>query len=111
MKSVGEAMALGRNFTEALQKALRSLDTVSSRLFHWEGEVPTGQELQDLVASTSVATVARLLTVQQALRAGASVAEVHEANELAPWCVDQTALTNDVSRSRPDARLLPDWVL
>jgi len=111
MKSVGEAMALGRNFTEALQKALRSLDTVSSGLFHWQGEVPTGQELQDLVASTSVATVDRLLNVQQALRAGATVAQLHEANDIDPWFLDQIHLINDVAKLVADAPELNDELL
>src|SRR5665647_146995 len=39
MKSVGEAMALGRNFTEALGKAMRSIDKAGS-VFHWDGPVP-----------------------------------------------------------------------
>ena len=111
MKSVGEAMALGRNFTEALQKALRSLDTVKSGLFHWNGEVPTGQELRDLVASTSVATVDRLLDVQQALRAGASVSEVHEANDIDPWFLDQIQLINDVADGIQQAPQLSDDLL
>src|SRR5450756_1248190 len=48
MKSVGEAMALGRNFTEALQKAMRSIDKKGS-LFHWDGEAPGGDELSALL--------------------------------------------------------------
>ena len=46
MKSVGEAMAIGRNFTEALQKALRSLEQAGSS-FHWQGAVGDKQALID----------------------------------------------------------------
>src|SRR5690606_16228322 len=48
MKSVGEAMAIGRSFTEALGKALRSLDKKGSN-FHWDGDFPTGTALDALL--------------------------------------------------------------
>src|SRR5690606_30807149 len=59
MKSVGEAMALGRNFTEALGKAMRSIDKPGST-FHWDGPVPTGERLDALMAAISVPTEQRL---------------------------------------------------
>ena len=68
MKSVGEAMALGRNFTEALGKAMRSIDK-KGQVFHWEGEPPTGEELDALLAQCAIPTEQRLVQVQQALRA------------------------------------------
>src|SRR5450631_637852 len=48
MKSVGEAMAIGRNFTEALQKAMRSLERRDAG-FHWDGPAPAGPELAALL--------------------------------------------------------------
>ncbi|HEX8495750.1 MAG TPA: carbamoyl-phosphate synthase large subunit, partial [Actinomycetales bacterium] len=69
MKSVGEAMSIGRNFTEALQKALRSVERKGSS-FHWDGEPG---DAAALLAKAAVPTVGRLVTVQQALRAGADV--------------------------------------
>src|SRR6187551_566825 len=75
MKSVGEAMSIGRSFTEALQKALRSLEKSGSS-FHWDG--PTPDEAA-LLETAKVPTDGRLLTVQQAMRAGASVQQLHEA--------------------------------
>src|SRR3954470_16082972 len=72
MKSVGEAMAIGRNFTEALQKALRSLERRGAS-FHWQGEAPTGDELAALLESIKRPTEDRLLGVQQAIRGGASL--------------------------------------
>jgi len=93
MKSVGEAMALGRNFTEALQKAMRSIDKKGS-LFHWDGEVPSGDHLATLLGSIGRPTERRLIEVQQVLRAvgspGCSVDEVYTATGIDPWFLDQS---------------------
>lgn len=93
MKSVGEAMALGRNFTEALGKALRSIDRPSAT-FHWEGEPAPKAELLEQIRRP---TQERLVQVQQALRAGATVEEVHEATGVDPWFLDQIQLINEVA--------------
>ncbi|MFM9877710.1 MAG: carbamoyl-phosphate synthase large subunit, partial [Rhodoglobus sp.] len=93
MKSVGEAMAIGRNYTTALQKALRSLEKRGSS-FHWMGEPGDRAEL---LALSSIPTDGRIVTVQQAMRAGATVAEVFEATGIDPWFVDQIALINEVA--------------
>jgi carbamoyl-phosphate synthase large subunit len=70
MKSVGEAMAIGRNFTEALQKALRSLEDKNAP-FDW---VPDHNlDVDELLASASVAHDGRLRDVQQAFQAGATI--------------------------------------
>jgi len=108
MKSVGEAMALGRNFTEALQKAMRSIDKKGS-LFHWDGEAPGGDELSALLGSIGRPTERRLIEVQQVLRAvgtpGCSVDDVYLATGIDPWFLDQVALINEVAeqvRAAPD---------
>jgi len=93
MKSVGEAMAMGRNYSTALQKALRSLEKRGSS-FHWEGE-PGDKDA--LLAIASVPTDGRIVTVQQALRAGASNAEVFESTKIDPWFIDQIELINEVA--------------
>src|SRR3954466_6802485 len=68
MKSVGEAMAIGRNFTEALQKALRSMERSGSS-FHWEGPTPDDPaRLAELLEEAAVPTDGRIVAVQQALR-------------------------------------------
>ena len=72
MKSVGEAMAIGRNFTEALQKALRSLEKKGSS-FHWDGERPTTEQAREILAVATRPTDGRIIFVQQALRGGLSV--------------------------------------
>ncbi|MEY4503501.1 MAG: hypothetical protein RLZZ576_755, partial [Actinomycetota bacterium] len=81
MKSVGEAMAIGRNYTEALQKALRSLERRGSS-FHW-GELK--QSKQELLEIAKVPTDGRIVTLQQALRAGATAEEAFDATKIDPW--------------------------
>ena len=93
MKSVGEAMAIGRNYSTALQKALRSLEKRGSS-FHWEGEPGDKDEL---LALASAPTDGRIVTVQQAMRAGASIDEVFAATAIDPWFIDQIALINEVA--------------
>jgi len=97
MKSVGEAMSFGRSFTEALQKALRSMERQGAS-FHWDGERPCDPDrLRELLDEASVPTDGRIVTVQQALRGGASVEQVHEATGIDPWFLDQIKLINDVA--------------
>jgi len=95
MKSVGEAMAIGRNYTTALQKALRSLEKRGSS-FHWRGD-PAQLDREALVAEAAMPTDGRIVVVQQALRAGASVAELHAATGIDPWFIDQIVLINEVA--------------
>ncbi len=93
MKSVGEAMAIGRNFTTALQKSLRSLEKRGSS-FHWDGEPGDAKALTQLAIRP---TDGRIVTVQQALRAGATVAEVFDATGIDPWFLDQIVLINEIA--------------
>jgi carbamoyl-phosphate synthase large subunit len=107
MKSVGEAMAIGRNFTEALQKALRSLEKKDAS-FHWDGE-PTPAATRRALAAAKVPTDGRILHVQQALRGGATVEEVHAATGIDPWFLDQISLLNEVATTLAQAaELTPD---
>jgi carbamoyl-phosphate synthase large subunit len=85
MKSVGEAMAIGRNFPEALQKALRSLEQPGAP-FSWQ-RPPAGKA--DLLARCALPHDGRLTTVHQAIRAGASVAELVAATGIDAWFIDQ----------------------
>ncbi len=95
MKSVGEAMAIGRNFTEALQKALRSLERPEA-VFGWP-ESRQDVDLPALLASMAVPHDGRLGEVQLALWAGASVADVHAATAIDPWFLEQLCLINAVA--------------
>jgi carbamoyl-phosphate synthase large subunit len=93
MKSVGEAMAIGRNYASALQKALRSLEKRGSS-FHWGEETRTVEELLEVA---EVPTDGRIVTVQQALRKGATIEQLFEATKIDPWFLDQIVLINEVA--------------
>ena len=93
MKSVGEAMAIGRNYATALQKALRSLEKRGSS-FHWGEE---SRSVEELLTISQVPTDGRIVTVQQALRKGASLEQVFEATKIDPWFIDQIVLINEVA--------------
>jgi carbamoyl-phosphate synthase large subunit len=88
MKSVGEAMAIGRTFAESLQKALRSLETGLSGLDeHQIDGLGLGDDKNVLRAALGTPTPDRILVVAQALRLGMSEAEVHQACKIDPWFI------------------------
>ncbi|CAB4557155.1 unannotated protein [freshwater metagenome] len=100
MKSVGEAMALGRTYSQALQKALRSLEKRGSS-FHWGHNVTP---LKDLIEIIRKPTDGRIVNVQQALLKGASIDEVFEATKIDPWFLDQIVLINEVAETVKTAK-------
>ncbi|HMN74360.1 MAG TPA: carbamoyl-phosphate synthase large subunit, partial [Rhodoblastus sp.] len=88
MKSVGEAMAIGRTFAESLQKALRSLETGLSGLDEHEIEgLGLGDDKNVLRAALGTPTPDRILVVAQALRMGMSEEDVHAACKIDPWFI------------------------
>ncbi|TFD33999.1 carbamoyl-phosphate synthase large subunit [Cryobacterium sp. TMT1-62] len=93
MKSVGEAMAIGRSYASALQKALRSLEKRGSS-FHWGAETRT---VDELLTVAEVPTDGRIVTVQQALRKGATTEQVFDATKIDPWFIDQIVLINEIA--------------
>jgi carbamoyl-phosphate synthase large subunit len=93
MKSVGEAMAIGRNYSQALQKALRSLERRGSS-FHWGEEKRSVAELLEVI---KVPTDGRIVAVQQALRLGATSEQVFDSTKIDPWFIDQIVLINEVA--------------
>ncbi|MEV8357532.1 carbamoyl-phosphate synthase large subunit [Microbacterium sp. NPDC076895] len=93
MKSVGEAMAIGRNYATALQKALRSLEKRGSS-FHWGAEERSVDELLEIARTP---TDGRIVVLQQALRKGATVEQAFEATAMDPWFLDQIVLINEVA--------------
>ncbi|GAB1817373.1 carbamoyl-phosphate synthase large subunit [Herbidospora sp. RD11066] len=93
MKSVGEAMAIGRSFPEALQKAQRSLEKKGSQ-FSWAGPVLAKDAL---LQKMRVPHDGRLWTIQQAIRAGATLDELFEATKIDPWFLDQLFLIHEVA--------------
>jgi carbamoyl-phosphate synthase large subunit len=91
MKSVGEAMAIGRSFSEALMKALRSLERKEA-IFSWPAV--TAVELEQLMQAMRIPTEYRLQQVQKALWAGASIDQVFAATKIDPWYLRQIELIN-----------------
>ncbi|WP_296603631.1 carbamoyl-phosphate synthase large subunit, partial [Nocardioides sp.] len=95
MKSVGEAMAIGRNFTEALQKALRSLESRTA-VFDWEKDW-VDLDKDALLEEVRRPHDGRLKKVMDAIRAGATPEEVFGATGIDPWFVDQLVLINEIA--------------
>jgi carbamoyl-phosphate synthase large subunit len=92
MKSVGEAMAIGRTFGESLQKALRSLETGLTGLDEIEIEgLGKGDDHNALRAAIGKPTPDRLLNVAQAMRSGMSVEEIHDACKIDRWFLQRIA--------------------
>ncbi|OUR79438.1 carbamoyl phosphate synthase large subunit [Alphaproteobacteria bacterium 46_93_T64] len=85
MKSVGEAMAVGRTFAESMQKALRSLETGLTGL----NEQEIGDDKQGILNILAQPTPDRLLNIAQAFRAGLSLEEIQAASKYEPWFVGQ----------------------
>ncbi|WP_405110871.1 carbamoyl-phosphate synthase large subunit [Micromonospora sp. NBC_01405] len=105
MKSVGEAMSLGRNFTEALNKAMRSMETKAGGF--WSVPDPQGATREDTLAALRVPHDGRLYTVERALRLGASIAEVAAASGgVDPWFLDQIAALVELRAEIVDAPVL-----
>jgi len=101
MKSVGEAMAMGRSFPEALQKALRSLEKKGSE-FSWE----ISRSVEVLLASMQIPTEFRLKEVQQGLALGLSIEAVNKATGIDPWFLSQIHLINqEASRLKESSEL------
>ncbi|MCF8524779.1 MAG: carbamoyl-phosphate synthase large subunit, partial [Aquiluna sp.] len=93
MKSVGEAMAIGRTFTQALQKAMRSLEKRGSS-FHWGPQTLSAVELLEKIKTP---TDERVVQLQQALRLGVSPEQAFEATKIDPWFIDQIVLINEIA--------------
>ncbi len=110
MKSVGEAMAIGRSFTEALQKALRSLENRAAPFDF--GPLETGADRSghrdQLLASVRTPHDGRLRAVMDAIRTGATQEQVWEATRIDPWFVDQLFLVHEVAQLVADADRLDE---
>jgi carbamoyl-phosphate synthase large subunit len=98
MKSVGEAMALGRSFPEALGKALRSMETTATGF--WTVPNPVGDP--DVAGPRD----GRIYAVERALRGGADVAEVARRSGIDPWFLDQILALTELRQEIEDAPVL-----
>ena len=98
MKSVGEVMALGRNFTTALQKAMRSMEQKGSQFdFTKRLDLEDADVKKQVLAQLAHPTAERIHTVITALNSGMSVEEIHEASDIDPWYLDQMKLLCEVA--------------
>jgi carbamoyl-phosphate synthase large subunit len=108
MKSVGEAMAIGRSFGEALQKAMRSLEKRGSELRFPSAPLSPGQ-VDELLARVARPYDGRVADVVAALHGGVDPRSLHTATGIDPWFLDQLALLSEVAREVEQApRLDPD---
>jgi len=98
MKSVGEAMALGRSFPEALGKAMRSMETTAAGFW----TTPDPAEEPDIATPTD----GRIYGIERVLRGGAPVAEVARRSGVDPWFLDQIAILVDLRREILDVAVL-----
>jgi carbamoyl-phosphate synthase large subunit len=117
MKSVGEAMSLGRNFAEALNKAMRSMETKQSGFWTVPDKSagapgPDSSSLEETLAALKIPHDGRLYTVERALRLGASVEQVHEASGgIDPWFLDEIKALVDLRDEITDAAVLDEELL
>lgn len=96
MKSVGEAMAIGRSFPEALMKALRSLERKEA-IFSFPSDT-SKIDIPHLLQAMKIPTEYRLQQVQQALWAGAAIDDVFESTKIDRWFLHQLQLINQRAR-------------
>jgi carbamoyl-phosphate synthase large subunit len=111
MKSVGEAMSIGRSFTEALGKAMRSMETKAAGFWTTGVDDRDLASREELLGIASVATDGRLYAIERALRAGSSIEEVAAATGIDPWFVDQFAQILEIGTLVADAESLTPALL
>ncbi len=109
MKSVGEGMSIGRNFVEALGKALRSMETKAAGF--WTTPDPDPLTVEGILEALRVPHDGRLYTVERALRLGVSVADVCAASGMDPWFVDQILSLVELRAEVSDAPVLDGALL
>ncbi|MBO3733198.1 carbamoyl-phosphate synthase large subunit [Glycomyces niveus] len=109
MKSVGEAMSLGRTFQQALQKALRSTETKQAGF--WTRPDPEGATLENTMEALRTPHDGTLYTAERALRLGATIGEVHEACKIDPWFLDQVAQLIDLRGEIENAAVVDEDLL
>ncbi len=113
MKSVGEVMAIGRNFEESIQKALRSMEeglTGFNEIQIGEGEEPHKDQIR---AALSVPTPRRILYVAQAMRHGFTDEEIFDACKIDPWFLERIRHIIETENSLRENGLpidVPGWI-
>jgi len=93
MKSVGEVMAIGRKFEEALQKALRMLETGAN------GVVLNNLKFDDLPNALAEPTDMRIYAVAEAIKQGMSIDDIHKITHITPWFLEKIAGLVEIENS------------
>ncbi|MDO5029125.1 MAG: carbamoyl-phosphate synthase large subunit [Corynebacterium sp.] len=109
MKSVGEAMAIGRNYIGALGKVMRSLENKPAGFWTVPDEVFAGERAGDVNAvleDLKRPTEGRIYDVELAQRLGASIEQIHEASGLDPWFIAEMENLQDIRKALIDAPVL-----
>ena len=109
MKSVGEAMAIGRSFPEALMKALRSLERKEA-IFQFPSDISQIDKAA-LLKSMQIPTEYRLQQVQKAMWAGAQIDEIFAATKIDRWFLHQIELINHRAKELSQPGELSESVL
>ncbi|ALR12125.1 carbamoyl phosphate synthase large subunit [Mycobacteroides saopaulense] len=109
MKSVGEAMSLGRNFAEALGKVMRSLETSAAGF--WTDNAGPIEDLDAFLQELQVPRDGRLYGIERALAAGAPVEQVAEVTGVDPWFVEEIAQINRLGTELREAPILDEELL
>ena len=109
MKSVGEAMSIGRNFTEAFGKVLRSLET--KRAGYWTGPDVEAADLDSLLAELSIPRDGRVYGIEKAFALGATVEQLFDATKIDPWFLDQILQIHELGDTLREAPEVTERVL
>ncbi|WP_072688816.1 carbamoyl-phosphate synthase large subunit [Rhodococcus marinonascens] len=109
MKSVGEAMSIGRNFTEALGKVMRSLETKQAGF--WTGPQVETEDLDTLLAELRVPHDGRLYGIEKAMSLGATVEQLFDATGIDPWFLDQMQQIHELGTGLRQASEVTEQVL
>ena len=109
MKSVGEAMSLGRNFAEALGKVMRSLETSAAGF--WTDNASPIEDLDTFLQELRVPRDGRLYGIEHALGAGVSVEQVAEITGVDPWFVEEIAQIHQLGTELREAPILDEELL
>lgn len=109
MKSVGEAMSLGRNFAEALGKVMRSLETSAAGF--WTDKAEPIEDLDAFLKELRVPRDGRLYGIERALAAGVPVEQVAEVTGVDPWFVEEIAHINQLGTELREAPILDEELL
>ncbi|NOS00329.1 carbamoyl-phosphate synthase large subunit [Mycobacteroides abscessus] len=109
MKSVGEAMSLGRNFAEALGKVMRSLETSAAGF--WTDKAEPIEDLEAFLKELRVPRDGRLYGIERALATGVPVEQVAEVTGVDPWFVEEIAQINQLGTELREAPILDEELL